>query len=666
MKSTHSLALTLPLLTLPCMADLFPNGDFENTGTSWEEVSGSGTYSFDYPASAGNDGGYGVIDHSTADGGFGIWVGNDGQPLTLASLGLEAGTTYDFTMDMQLLSGSNIGGFKLDFTNGGQGAGSTGDLRTALIDTGSTWETYTFRIAIPAGVDGFKVVPLWGVDSSVGYDNIGFDSTPISQDPIANNDFADGNFGWSETGSAETSWSYPATGGNPGEYGVITNTGIGFGIWIANSNNIIPLSSLELEAGTTVNFLQDMILLSGEKIGGLKIDFFTGAEASGSTGDTFGTLIGDGSTWETYTFPVALPEGIDGIKIVPLWGAGSSVGYDNIRFEVPTVLPPGSTADLEPRFATGSLVSWTPTNVEKLYQPQASADGTTWTDLGPVFLGTDTTSVLDPDSAPFHRVVEKDPAGDSAIGNGDFEIASSEDPNCAEGWKCLSTSGQFPTRITSDAFSGTSSIRLAVQNDDGGSPRQAEIQQNLTEVGGFVTGGETYTFSFRAKQISSGVSYVQQYRLQWLDSGNQAINGSDIGFENFSGGNGSWSKIAVSNIVAPANAAAVFIQIFGATGAVPGADAKGEVLIDSINLSVGVQSEPAILATTEAPGIGIFMLTENGKQYKAQVSDDLFLFDDVSGVFAGNGQPVGAGVAGTTSDQARRFFRFLEIPAEVN
>ena len=88
-------------------------------------------------------------------------------------------------------------------------------------------------------------------------------------------------------------------------------------------------------------------------------------------------------------------------------------------------------------------------------------------------------------------------------------------------------------------------MRIAVQNNAGGSPNQAEIQQNLGNAGGFVTGGQSYTFSFQAKQISSGVSYVQQYRLQWYDDNNVAIPGADIGFTGFSGGNGTWTKIEV-------------------------------------------------------------------------------------------------------------------------
>ena len=659
MKQHHiALSSLWMAITLPASAALFPNGDFETPGgASWTEASGGGTYTFDYPTTGGKEGGFGIINHSPATGGFGIWVGNNETPLTLSSLGLEAGKSYNFTMDMKRLSGSNIGGFKLDFTNGGAAAGSTNDIRIDLIGDGSTWETYTYPITIPAGADGFKVVPLWGIDSSVGYDNIGFDPTPIIQDPIINPGFSDGSLGWSQVGSAETTWSYPTTGGNPDNYGVMTNTGIGFGIWIANGDQVISLESLGLEAGTTVNFLQDMKIFSGTNIGGLKIDFFTAGAMTGSTGDVFGTPIEGGTTWQTYTFPVALPAGIDGIKIVPLWGAGSSVGYDNIRFIIPPVIPPAAAGSNEPVFAKGSLVQWTPTNPEKIHQPQSSQDGNTWSNFGPAYPGIETTSILDPNDAPFYRVIAQDPPGDNSLVNGGFEVASTIVANCAEGWACLSTSGQFPTRITTDSFSGTSSMRIAVQNNAGGSPNQAEIQQNLGNAGGFVTGGQSYTFSFQAKQISSGVSYVQQYRLQWYDDNNVAIPGADIGFTGFSGGNGSWAKIEVP-ATAPANAAGAFIQIFGATGAEAGTEAKGEVLIDDISLSVGTQSAPVVLQATATNGVGVYMLTETGKSYKAQVSDDLQVFTDLSDTFPGNGQPAGAG---TAPDQASRFYRFLLI-----
>ena len=49
-----------------------------------------------------------------------------------------------------------------------------------------------------------------------------------------------------------------------------------------------------------------------------------------SPGDIFPTLIGDGSTWETPPFEIFSPSGINSLEVVPLWGANSIAGYDNI------------------------------------------------------------------------------------------------------------------------------------------------------------------------------------------------------------------------------------------------------------------------------------------------------------------------------------------------
>lgn len=508
MKITHQLTLSLPLLTWPCAADLFPNGDFETGGTSWEEVSGGGTYLFSYPETDGNENGFGVIDHSAADGGFGIWVGNDGGPLLLADLGLSAGSTYDFTQDMKILSGDNIGGLKLDFTTGGSDSGSTGDLRTDLIGDGSTWETYSFRITIPEGVDGFKVVPLWGVDSSVGFDNIGFIPNPIE----------------------------------------------------------------------------------------------------------------------------------------------------------PPVDPPVVEAGSEPEFSNGTLVSWIPTNPDKFHQPQASQDGSSWSNLGPAFWGTGTNTILDPNAAPFHRVLESDPVGPQSLINGDLEIADPGNPTCPENWVCLAGSGQTAALIDTDSFSGTSSVRLAVQNETT-TTNTVVLKQELWNAGGSVTPNESYTFSFQAKQISFGDAYDQGYKLVWFDAANAPVAGADPVISGYRGGEGVWAEISASNIIAPAGAASVLVEFFCSTGAVSGAAVNGEVLIDDIRLATGIPTEPAILPTTNGPGVGLIALTKPGVNYKAQQSEDLENYTDLTGIFTGNGEIMGAGIP---DGGPSHFFRILEIVEEEN
>lgn len=661
MKYPLPIFVSLPLFVLPASADLFPNGDFENGGASWQSGSGGGDYQFSYPASEGNPGGYGVIDNSAGGGGFGVLVTDEGQITSLDSLGLVAGQTYRFSLDMIRLAGPNLGGFKVDFFTGPDPAApaSTGDLFPEPINGGSTWERYEFLVTIPATADGIKGVALWGADSSIGFDNVQVDSTPVESGPIQNPDFSLGSFGWAEIGD-QTTWSYPADGGNPGAYGVMTNAGGGFGIWVANGNTTISLDRLGLSPGDTALFQQDMIVLSGDNVGGLKIDFFNGEAFIGSTDDLDPPVLGDGSTWETYVFPVEIPMAIDGspvtgVKIVPLEGQGSSVGYDNFAL---SVLPAPPLAREAGAFVEGNLITWNPADPDKLYQPQRAIDGETFENFGPPFPGTETTSVLDPTPGASYRVVEIEPAGDSALVNGGFETADFLDPECAEGWQCLSPTGQNPVRTTDDAYRGEASMRLLVQNDDTETANVAEIQQNLEAAGGFVIPGETYTLSFWAKQISSGVSYVQRYRLQWFGF-DGPLEENQLQFADFSGGDMAWSQTVSPAIVAPDNATGALIQIFGSTGAVPGADARGEVLIDEVALVPGGATEPTVLEVTETPGVGIYLKTRVGQLYQAEVSDDLENPTNLGGVFQGNGEPVGMG---TVREGETRFYNLRELP----
>lgn len=61
--------------------------------------------------------------------------------------------------------------------------------------------------------------------------------------------------------------------------------------------------------------------------------------------------------------------------------------------------------------------------------------------------------------------------------------------------------------------------------------------------------------------------------------------------------------------------------------------------------------------------MGITMLTKSGVNYKAQQSEDLQIFDDLSGTFPGNGQVIGAGIL---DGGPSHFFRILEIEVDIN
>jgi hypothetical protein len=156
---------------------------------------------------------------------------------------------------------------------------------------------------------------------------------------IPNGDFSSGSTGWvrvdgTGTGPAVTS----PTGGNPGGYGSVTPAG-GWGILVSppepgNAGGGIPIASLSLTAGGPVQFTYDSINLSGAgPVGGFKWEAWGGNAILGNTGDVFPTVIGNGTTWQTYTYNWTLPALTDKLIFVPLWAGGanaSTVGFDNV------------------------------------------------------------------------------------------------------------------------------------------------------------------------------------------------------------------------------------------------------------------------------------------------------------------------------------------------
>ena len=155
-----------------------PDGNFEspNGGVGpWANQFGSDTISF--LSTGGNPNGCVQIADAGAYGGIAYAnpvPGPSGHP-TLASLGLTAGQTYTFVMDMKIVSGTGIGGLKIESWN------DTSSPNAALDNSGNmypisgtaSWATYSFTYKIVAGSTHLNVVPLWGPNSTVNYDNIG-------------------------------------------------------------------------------------------------------------------------------------------------------------------------------------------------------------------------------------------------------------------------------------------------------------------------------------------------------------------------------------------------------------------------------------------------------------------------------------------------------------
>ena len=613
------------------------NGEFSTPdGASWIPVSGQtdgmADTEIEFPSTDGNPGGHAVM--SNNGNTFGVLVAADGAEIPLGDLGLVAGESYSFFQDLRRFSGEQMGKLKIEFYNTDGFSGDTGDMIQPVIGDGSTWETYVYPVTIPAGTEAIKFVPVAGIGSSIGYDNIGVDNEVAVIPPgelIPNRDFEiPGGVGWGFFQGPETDHvvSYPATGGNPGGFAQIDATGSGgFSGLASNNNTPLAIETLGLTAGETYLFTVDMKIISGPNLGKFKVEF-----VPGGTGDLTADLIGDGSTWETYTFEVTLPESTERIFINPLWGEDSVIGYDNIGIRVPE----------EPRFdasiKTGTVVTWEPENEGSTYQPQRSEDGELWTNLGPAIQGTTINSAFDAVAAPFYRVREAQLLPFEAAFGGGFEFEDQFEPPCPENWRCVGT--QLPERITDDARTGDASLRIAVQNDGGGAPNNSEIQQNLEAVGSFITAGETYHFSFWAKQIGSfGVSYVQRFRVQWLDFEGGELPAGGLPFVDFTGGTDEWVEITSGDLVAPEGATSALIQIFGATGAVAGTEARGEVLIDDLSLAAVIPEERDDLEAIPVPGVEICWMTEVGKSYQVEASEaGLGSFQPFGPVVTGDGE----------------------------
>jgi CxxC motif-containing protein (DUF1111 family) len=306
----------------------------------------------------------------------------------------------------------------------------------------------------------------------------------------------------------------------------------------------------------------------------------------------------------------------------------------------------------------GQSVSW-PTVLGNTYQLQSgTSGGTTWSNLGASLNGdanTHSTYAQGRDPARTFQVLETYPVlvtAPAVLTNGSFETAGAS-AAAAANWDTLAS--QPPVRITTDARTGTASIRAKLLNI-GSSPAEGILQQVLLPAGSAITPGQSYVFTFWAKQVSSGPSYIQQYWLQWLNSSGGTIGGT--GLQNFSATTGTWTKITASTQVAPAGTAGVKIVFRLVTGAVSGG--LGEVLLDDIDVSP-LNSAPTVastatrtLAPTTSPAGQLTWPSTAGVRYTAQKSSDLATWTDFGPELTGNGSPLAVTVPLTL---AAEFFR---------
>ncbi len=280
----------------------------------------------------------------------------------------------------------------------------------------------------------------------------------------------------------------------------------------------------------------------------------------------------------------------------------------------------------------GGQVSW-PTTTGMTWTLQSATSSNVWTNLlGPTTGNGATNTYFDPNwtSTTQYRIQQVTVGAGNIVANPDFEIGSG---SVASSW---TGSGNLPpTRVNTDAHSGSYSLQLLTTNT-ASTANSSEIDQNITTAGGTaVVGGQTYTFSFWAKQISSGVSYVQNYGLTWLNSSGGSVG--SVGLTGFSASTGTWSQIVANNLIAPASAVNASLKIYGATGSVK--NGYGGVLIDSVALSFPTAGQTNLVGVSVQPSVQIAWPGTNGALYNVQWTSNLTagVWSNLASSVAGNG-----------------------------
>ena len=301
----------------------------------------------------------------------------------------------------------------------------------------------------------------------------------------------------------------------------------------------------------------------------------------------------------------------------------------------------------ELRIARENEVSWTPI-VGNSYQAQWSPTlvDAVWTDLGSSLAGSGSSqSAYDTSMARVYRVMETVPA------SGEVLVPANALADANPGFESGSTSwtmAPIHTISTSNPRSGTSSLR---SNIPGGA-----VGGQLAKVVPSVVVGKSYTFSFYARQVSAGVSYVQQYRVGWVASSGTVTWG---GWVNFTGGNGVWSKVTGSPATAPGTAVGARIEWYFATGAVAGA--VGEVFIDDVEFAYqttvpAIPAQTRMITSTTRNVMGLEWLSLAGVSYTVEENSSLSStgWSAASGTLVGTGGNLSHRVS---AEGTRKFFR---------
>lgn len=625
---------------------LIPNGDFSTPGGS-----GFGSFASDgtvisYPESGGNSGGYGKINNAAGDWGGGLVAPADSPPLNLgiplATLGLVAGETYTFSMDMINLDGTTgVGGLKLESWSDSGFISTDGDVPAS--GQSSTWANYTWTYKIADGATSIKLVPLltpatYGAgqrQSVIGFDNIMVDNTPIPPPPfvpdqIINGDFeTPGGAGW---GTVQGTPNFPTTGGNPDGNAELNGTS-GFAVLYAFDNSEKEFASLGLAPGDTYTVQMDMKLISGSNIGGLRLE-----GPAGYVVEQYPTIIDGGTAWKTYSIELTVPASPAQAKFGLRPGNDSVVAFDNVSIVVPQQTP--FVAELK----RGTVVSWEAAGADYSYQAQKSEDEVTWTDFGPLVIGEEVTSSFDAEGAAFYQVLETPLTTIQLVVDPGFEDSS-------ESWNLQ---GSNPPVLVDDsglAHDGNMSMRMSVDNEGVAIAKTSTLLQS----GLGILPTDVLDFTFWAF-IESRVDANMFYSIKW-DNGAGVFSQVDGSMNALPVGE--WTQVSVLGLEPPTGTVSAFVEFGCVTGAVP--EHQGSVLIDDVTLiTADFNPDDALsIPATPTPGVEISWSTKNGSTYQAKSSTNLSGFMNFGPAIEGDG---GTASVFEVLTPPAKFYQVVETP----
>ncbi len=536
------------------------------------------------------------------------------------------------------------------------------DYSTFNVSEVTISQTGAFNISLPTNNDparhlqyGFQTVGpnVWITDvAPFGNVVIQDEPAPFVPDQIPNGDFeaSPAGTGWATEPTGATTISFPVSEGNPSGHAVINTNGTGdFGAIKAFNGVEKTFASLGLAPGDICTVQMDMKILSGTNIGGLRVVGENAYEFLNRP-----PIIGDGSTWETYSIQFPVPATPTQAAFTLVMGPNSSVAFDNVKIVLPGP-PPPVVASIK----QGTVVGWTVNDPDNTYQPQKrDAVEDPWSNIGGPVPGTSVPFVFEEVASNFYQVEETVPGTpENTVLNPGFETLNNE-MTFAANWNKLAAADGGTATIAANypgGYTPHSGTKMLVLESVTG-PGPIVPAPNLTvSCDNFAVAANTsYDLSFWAAHLEKTGGANPQYILEFFGEFGGFINNQ---INSFATVGNTWTKVP-KTFTTPAGAVAMRILLIQAVGADP--NSKWVTLLDDFELLVPGAGSVNENAATAGPGVEVSWNTNSGKTYQVRSSGNLVDWSNFGSPVVGDGSVFS--VADPITPPGVKFYRVGETP----